>query len=151
MASLTMCFSRSFSTTGGCTAAPIPFVCRKGSIASFCTSTNGSLRRQGFLCVRAMEISGPGSIESALINSMTVKLKEQLNTEDVIVKDAYGDGRHVSIEVVSAEFEGKTSVNRQRMVYKAIWEELQTTVHAVDSMRTLTPDEAAQEKLQSST
>ncbi|MCO5611040.1 hypothetical protein L7F22_065290 [Adiantum nelumboides] len=86
------------------------------------------------------------------INDVAVfgQLKEQLNTNDVVVKDAYGDGRHVSIQVVSADFEGKTSVNRQRMVYKAIWEELQTTVHAVDNMLTWTPEEAVQERLQSS-
>jgi hypothetical protein len=29
------------------------------------------------------------------------------------------------------------------MVYKAIWLELQDTVHAVDAMTTKTPDEAA--------
>ncbi|KAF3776721.1 BOLA4 protein [Nymphaea thermarum] len=47
------------------------------------------------------------------------------------------------IDVVSAAFEGQSAVNRQRMVYKAIWEELQTTVHAVDQMTTKTPEEAA--------
>ena len=31
---------------------------------------------------------------------------------------------------------------RQRMVYKAIWLELQDTVHAVDAMTTKTPAEA---------
>lgn len=39
-------------------------------------------------------------------------------------------------------FEGKRSVERQRMVYKAIWEELQGAVHAVDSLVTLAPNEA---------
>lgn len=32
------------------------------------------------------------------------------------------------------------------MVYKAIWEELQSTVHAVDQMTTKTPAEAAAQK-----
>ncbi|KAL5545380.1 hypothetical protein UlMin_005067 [Ulmus minor] len=36
------------------------------------------------------------------------------------------------IDVVSSKFEGKSAVNRQRMVYKAIWEDLQTTIHVVD-------------------
>lgn len=40
-------------------------------------------------------------------------------------------------------FEGKSSVQRQRMVYKAIWLELQDAVHAVDEMTTKTPQEAA--------
>jgi stress-induced morphogen len=51
-----------------------------------------------------------------------------------------------SIDVISKAFEGKSAVNRQRMVYKAIWEELQSTVHAVDQMTTKTPDEAAANK-----
>ncbi|KAG0499050.1 hypothetical protein HPP92_003741 [Vanilla planifolia] len=75
-------------------------------------------------------------------SSMNTMIKEQLNADAVTVKDAYGDGRHVSIDVVSAAFEGQSVVNRQRMVYKAIWEELQTTVHAVDQMTTRTPAEA---------
>jgi acid stress-induced BolA-like protein IbaG/YrbA len=34
------------------------------------------------------------------------------------------------------------ALHRQRMVYKAIWEELQNAVHAVDAMTTKTPSEA---------
>lgn len=77
-----------------------------------------------------------------MIQSMQNKIKEQLEADSVIVRDAYGDGRHVSIDVVSTAFEGQSAVNRQRMVYKAIWEELQSTVHAVDQMTTRTPAEA---------
>jgi stress-induced morphogen len=47
-----------------------------------------------------------------------------------------------SIDVVAAAFEGKSAVDRQRMVYKAIWMELQEAVHAVDAMTTKTPAEA---------
>ncbi|KAK4362767.1 hypothetical protein RND71_018008 [Anisodus tanguticus] len=83
------------------------------------------------------------SFDSPLMQSMEKKIKEQLNADTVIVKDAYGDGRHVSIDVISSSFEGQSAVNRQRMVYKAIWEELQNTVHAVDQMTTKTPTEAA--------
>ncbi|KAL8233528.1 hypothetical protein R6Q59_019628 [Mikania micrantha] len=90
--------------------------------------------------------NGTGPIDSPLMQSMESKIKEQLNAEFVTVKDAYGDGRHVSIDVVSSDFEGKSAVNRQRMVYKAIWEELQSVVHAVDQMTTKTPEEAASGK-----
>ncbi|KAL2628602.1 hypothetical protein R1flu_013288 [Riccia fluitans] len=93
--------------------------------------------------IRAVNVTGPGSVDSPLMSSMQAKIKEQLDAEKVTVKDAYGDGRHVSIDVVAAVFEGKSAVNRQRMVYKAIWEELQETVHAVDQLRTFTPAEAA--------
>lgn len=77
------------------------------------------------------------------MQSMEKKIKEQLDADTVVVKDAYGDGRHVSIDVIATAFEGQSAVNRQRMVYKAIWEELQNTVHAVDQMTTKTPTEAA--------
>ncbi|GFY83974.1 BolA-like family protein [Actinidia rufa] len=73
-------------------------------------------------------------------------IKEHLNADSVLVKDAYGDGRHVSIDVISSAFEGQSVVSRQRMVYKAIWEELQNTVHAVDQMTTRTPAEIASAK-----
>ncbi|XP_004514994.1 protein BOLA4, chloroplastic/mitochondrial [Cicer arietinum] len=92
---------------------------------------------------RATPVNDAGSIDLPLIQSMQNKIKEQLNAESVTVKDAYGDGRHVSIDVVSTAFEGQSAVNRQRMVYKAIWEELQSVVHAVDQMTTKTPTEAA--------
>ncbi|XP_010933003.2 protein BOLA4, chloroplastic/mitochondrial isoform X2 [Elaeis guineensis] len=98
------------------------------------------------LCgVRAAHVSDSGSIDSPMMQSMEKKIKEQLDADVVIVKDAYGDGRHVSIDVISKAFEGQSTVNRQRMVYKAIWEELQSTVHAVDQMTTRTPSEAAAE------
>lgn len=98
--------------------------------------------RHGF-CVRASDVSEPGSVDSPMMQAMQNKIKEQLNAEEVIVKDAYGDGRHVSIDVISSAFEGQSQVNRQRMVYKAIWEEMQSVVHAVDQMTTKTPAEVA--------
>jgi stress-induced morphogen len=51
------------------------------------------------------------------------------------------NGSHISIEVVSSVFEGKRPVQRQQLVYKALWEELQGPVHAVDSMVCKTPEE----------
>lgn len=57
-------------------------------------------------------------MNSALVESMRVKIGEALEAQSVEVTDMYGDGRHVSIEVVSASFEGKSSMQRQRMVYK---------------------------------
>ena len=65
-----------------------------------------------------------------------------LEADSVSVVDESGDGQHVSIAVVSSAFESKSSMERQRMVYKAIWEELQEAVHAVDAMSCKTPEEA---------
>ncbi|KAM7508801.1 hypothetical protein LguiA_019254 [Lonicera macranthoides] len=103
-----------------------------------------SLRRS-FSGVRATthQVNDSGSVDSPLMQSMQKKIKEHVNAESVTVIDANGDGRHVTIDVISSAFEGQSAVNRQRMVYKAIWEELQNTVHAVDQMTTRTPSEAA--------
>ncbi|KFK25977.1 hypothetical protein AALP_AA8G187400 [Arabis alpina] len=98
------------------------------------------IRRFNF-STRSSQINDAGSIDLTLMQSMELKIKEQLNAESVTVKDMSGDGRHVCINVVSSAFEGQSAVNRQRMVYKAIWEELQNVVHAVDQMTTKTPSE----------
>ena len=42
--------------------------------------------------------------------------------------------------VVSARFEGKGAVERQRLVYAVLAEEMGTEIHAL-SMRTLTPEQ----------
>lgn len=75
--------------------------------------------------------SQEGQIQSELMESMRSKIQTALDAQSVSVSDVQGDGRHVEIVVVSSQFEGQNSVNRQRMVYKAIWEELQDVVHAV--------------------
>ncbi|KAK9727071.1 hypothetical protein RND81_05G256300 [Saponaria officinalis] len=110
---------------------------KNGHVRGFCSTIRASSPHH---------VNDPGSIDSSLMQSMQTKIKDELNAESVVVKDAYGDGRHVSIVVVSSSFEGQSAVNRQRMVYKAIWEELQSTVHAVDQMITKTPSEAGDAK-----
>ncbi|XP_021887694.1 protein BOLA4, chloroplastic/mitochondrial [Carica papaya] len=105
----------------------------------------GLIRNRRF-STRATHVNDPGSIDESLMTSMEKKIKEHLNAESVQVKDTSGDGRHVVIDVISSAFEGQSAVNRQRMVYKAIWEELQNTVHAVDQMTTRTPAEVAARK-----
>lgn len=48
---------------------------------------------------------------------------------------------HFNVEIVSAAFEGKSRVARQRMVYDLLAEEMKDRVHAL-SLVTLTPAEA---------
>ena len=86
---------------------------------------------------------GGNNITGALVEQMRGKIAEGLEADAVDVRDESGNARHVSIKVVSKAFEGKSSVNRQRMVYKCIWMELQDQVHAVNEMVTLTPEEAS--------
>ena len=49
---------------------------------------------------------------------------------------------HFSVQIVSAAFDGKGQVARQRMVYALLAEELRDRVHAL-ALTTLTPDEDA--------
>ena len=68
------------------------------------------------LAVRAM--STEGQMQSELMERMRTKIAGALEAQRVEVADVQGDGRHVEIMVVSKDFEGKSAVNRQRMVYK---------------------------------
>jgi stress-induced morphogen len=81
--------------------------------------------------------------DTTVVEVCTAKIKAALETDNVKVVGAYDDpnGSHISVEVVSAKFEGKRPMQRQQLVYKAIWEELQGPVHAVDNMVCKTPDE----------
>ena len=57
-----------------------------------------------------------------------------------------GGGGHFAIAVVSKEFEGKRTLGKQRLVYQAIAPLMAgdaAPVHAVDTLQTLTPDEAS--------
>lgn len=133
-----------FSSSPPLISSPPEFTVRRNYKSNNTVSISGSRRS---FCIRATtQVNDPGSIDSPLMQSMEKKIKEHLNAESVSVKDAYGDGRHVSINVIASTFEGQSAVNRQRMVYKAIWEELQSTVHAVDQMTTRTPSEAESKK-----
>mmetsp|Transcript_18402 Transcript_18402/g.22842 ORF Transcript_18402/g.22842 Transcript_18402/m.22842 type:complete len:136 (+) Transcript_18402:84-491(+) len=81
--------------------------------------------------------------DTTVVMTCREKIMTALETEDVVVTGAYDDpnGSHISIQVTSPLFEGKRPVQRQQLVYKAIWEELQGAVHAVDSMVCKTPSE----------
>jgi len=94
------------------------------------------------LLARAMSSSSP---DASIVDICSQKIKDALDAKGVKVTGAYDDpnGSHISIEVVSSKFEGKRAVQRQQLVYKAIWEELQGPVHAVDAMVCKTPEELA--------
>ena len=50
---------------------------------------------------------------------------------------ATGGGGHFTIKVISEAFRGKNRIQKQRMVYKAIWDLMKgdnAPVHAVDQM-----------------
>jgi stress-induced morphogen len=117
------------ATPNSCNAiAAIPQL-RQHPTAVLNQSSTASVRQ---VTARSIPVSGPsgssggvevsgapaGQISSELMDSMRSKIAEALQTSSVTVQDVYGDGRHVSIDVVSPMFEGKNAVQRQRMVYK---------------------------------
>ena len=53
-----------------------------------------------------------------------------------------GGESHFQVEIVSAEFAGKSRVARQRLIYALLAEELKGPIHAL-SLVTRTPEEAA--------
>ncbi len=53
-----------------------------------------------------------------------------------------GGESHFTVEIVAAVFAGKSRLERQRLVYGALAEELREQVHAL-ALRTAAPDEPA--------
>lgn len=68
------------------------------------------------------------------------KIKEVIKDAQVTVLDPNNDGRHFVAEVISSEFEGKTLLERHRMVMDPLKEMLKEMLHAL-SLRTYTPQE----------
>lgn len=53
-----------------------------------------------------------------------------------------GGGGHFQVEIVAEAFDGKSTVQRHRMVYAALGELMQGEIHAL-GIRARTPEEAA--------
>lgn len=51
-----------------------------------------------------------------------------------------GDGHHFAAKIISADFAGKDTLTRHRMVYTALGDKMQSKIHAL-SLQTATPDE----------
>ena len=59
------------------------------------------------------------------------------------VRDYTGTGDHFEVRVVAAAFQGKSLVQRHKMVYEALGAAVDGhTIHAL-ALKTLTPDQAA--------
>lgn len=52
---------------------------------------------------------------------------------------------HFNLRIIAAAFAGQSRLERQRMIYELLAEEMRTRVHAL-AMVTLTPEEAAAKK-----
>jgi BolA family transcriptional regulator, general stress-responsive regulator len=77
-------------------------------------------------------------------------LREALAANEVSVEDegaqhvghpgAASGGGHYHVRVVSPRFEGKSMLERHRMVYQALADEMQRSIHAL-ALTTLAPSE----------
>jgi len=58
----------------------------------------------------------------------------------ISIRDTVGDGDHLEMVVVTAAFEGKSTLQRHRMVYAPLSDLLGGALHAL-ALRTLSPSE----------
>ena len=70
------------------------------------------------------------------------RIKAALPDAEVSLEDMTGTKDHWRARIVSAEFAGKSLIERHRMINAALASELKGPIHAL-TMDTLTPDEAA--------
>ena len=89
-----------------------------------------------------------GAVANAIDNKLRARFAPQhLDIEDESARHRghagyrAGGESHFRVEIVSAAFEGKNRVARQRLVYEALREEFAAGLHAL-ALTTLTPEEA---------
>lgn len=73
--------------------------------------------------------------------SIREKILEALTGADVSVSDTTGGGDHYAARVIHAGFEGRSLIDRHRLVYAALGEAMKADIHAL-ALETLTPAEA---------
>ena len=88
-----------------------------------------------------------GAVASAIDNKLRTRFEPtRLNIEDESARHRghaghrEGGESHFRVEIVSASFEGKSRVARQRLVYDALKDEFAAGLHAL-ALTTLTPAE----------
>jgi len=88
-----------------------------------------------------------GAVSNAIDNKLRARFSPlRLSIEDESSKHRghaghrEGGESHFRVEIVSAEFEGKSRVARQRLVYETLKGELDAGLHAL-ALTTLTPAE----------
>jgi BolA protein len=88
-----------------------------------------------------------GAVANAIDNKLRTRFApSRLSIEDESSKHRghaghrEGGESHFRVEIVSAAFEGKNRVARQRLVYETLKEELDAGLHAL-ALTTLTPAE----------
>lgn len=69
---------------------------------------------------------------------ITTRIIDALPDAEVVVRDLVGDGDHYAVRVVSAHFEGRSRLERHRLIHAALREELGEALHAL-TIETATP------------
>jgi len=68
------------------------------------------------------------------------KIRAQIPDAQIELKDLTGTEDHWEAVIVSSAFAGKTPIQRHRMVFDALTEEMKGPIHAL-TLKTLTPDQ----------
>jgi len=69
------------------------------------------------------------------------KIREALPDAHIDLKDLTGTEDHWEATIVSESFAGKTLIQRHRMVFAALEEEMKGPIHAL-TLKVYTPDQA---------
>eukprot|EP00871_Galdieria_phlegrea_P006048 jgi/Galph1/930/GphlegSOOS_G5724.1 len=139
-------FIKSVSYTSSFTALRIPCSTRV-SVTTLCKKPQPY--QAAFMSSRLVSLSSLWKESNEIIRDATIvevverKLRQALEPSFIEVTPSFDDpnGSHVSIRIVSEKFDNLPSVKRHQLVYKAIWEEMQGPIHAIDSLETKTPKE----------
>ena len=74
--------------------------------------------------------------------AIVAKIRAVLPDAQVEMRDLTGTEDHWEATIVSEAFRGKTPIQRHRMVFDALAEEMKGPIHAL-ALKTWTPDQAA--------
>lgn len=74
-------------------------------------------------------------------DDIAAKIVAAIPDARVELKDLTGTKDHWEAVIVSGAFDGKSLMERHRMVYAALSEEMKGPIHAL-TLKTLTPDQA---------
>jgi stress-induced morphogen len=72
--------------------------------------------------------------------AIKAKIRAALPDAEVELRDLTGTKDHWEAKVVSGAFAGKTLIQRHRLVYDALAEEMKGPIHAL-TLKTYTPDQ----------
>lgn len=73
---------------------------------------------------------------------IAAKIQAALPDAQVELRDLTGTEDHWEATIVSAAFEGRSLIERHRMVFDALGDEMKGPIHAL-SLKVYTPDQAA--------